>query len=161
MKKSILIVILFTSSLVSLFAHDIHVSVCDIRLNNKTIDITIKTFLDDLQIAMGLVPGEQLPNNYSSAEEMIGKYLMDQMKLSIDGINLPLVPSEIDASNDAVWITIRIENVDIESGQEITWKSTFLNEIYDDQTNIVNIKKDDKKEVFALSRKKTFLTHQL
>ena len=51
--------------------HDIHVSVCDIELEDKNIEVTLKTFLDDLQIAVGLTPGEELPEDYSSAEELI------------------------------------------------------------------------------------------
>ena len=148
MQKIILIILLLTNSIPSLFAHDIHVSVSDIKLQDNAIEITIKTFLDDLQVAMGLVPGEELPNEYSSAKEMISKYLADQVNLSINDIDFPLIPSEIDASSDVVWITIKIENIDIHSIQALTWKSTFLNEIYNDQTNIVNIKKEGKREVF-------------
>ena len=40
--------------------HDIHVSICEIEMSGEQMEVTLKTFLDDLQIAVGLVPGEEL-----------------------------------------------------------------------------------------------------
>jgi len=161
MQKTLILLTFFFCGYTSLSAHDIHVSVSDIRCGENEIEITIKTFLDDLQIAMGLEPGEEIPEAYSSADEMIRNYIKEQIQFSIDDKNIELTPTTIDASNDAVWITIIIENIHIEAGQKLIWSSTFLNDIYDDQTNIVNIKKDGKREVFSLSRKKTSLTYKL
>ena len=111
MKTILIAFFLFTNFAASLSAHDIHVSVSDIIFKDKTVEITIKTYLDDLQLAMGLEPGAALPAGYSSAEELIGLYIQEQIQFSIDNKEIPLIPSEIDASNDAVWITIKIENV--------------------------------------------------
>lgn len=159
MKIILITFFLFTHFAAPLSAHDIHVSVSDIIFKDNAVEITIKTYLDDLQIAIGLEPGAPLPEGYSSAEELIGLYIQEQIQFSIENKTIPLIPSEIDASNDAVWITIRIGNVDIKSIKELTWNSTFLNDTYDDQTNIVNIKKDGKRDVFSLSSRKTSLTY--
>jgi hypothetical protein len=161
MKKIFATIFLLVSLLITIRAHDIHVSVSDIVIKENAVEITIKTFLDDLQAAMGLEPREALPEGYSSAKELIGMYIQEQIQFSIDNKDINLTPSEIDASNDAVWITIKIENVNIESIKELTWNSTFLNDTYADQKNIVNIKKDGKREVFSLSSKKTSLTYTL
>jgi hypothetical protein len=138
----------------SLFAHDIHVSVSEIELSESTIEITIKTFIDDLQLALGLTPGEELPANYTSAEELIESYLNKKMKLSINGKMEVLKIKRMDSSIDkSVWITLEkmrpshpIKTLHIDS--------EFLIEQFSDQANLFNLKNGDQKEYVNLNRKK-------
>lgn len=140
--------------------HDIHVSVCDIEVEGSQIEITFKTFLDDLQSAMGLIPGEDLPARYTSSDEMISDYILSTNNLKINDKNGQLTIVSIDASADAVWITIKSNEVSDEI-IKLEWSSTFLTELYDDQTNIVNIKHDGKKKIFTLDDKKTMVNRAL
>lgn len=158
-------IILTMYSFVSFWAmgicHDIHVSVSDIELKDNRIEITIKTYLDDLQLAMGLIPGEPLPSNYSSADVLITEYIKQHINCTLDGKTLHWGSIVIDASYEAVWISIMIDDLDQhQSLGHLTWESTFLTDLYDDQTNIVNIINRGKREVHALNRKKTSLSHR-
>lgn len=140
--------------------HDIHVSVADIEIEDQTIEITMKTFLDDLQLAMGLTPGEEIPDSYSSSDEMISNYILTTTSLALDGEDTLLNISSIDAAADAVWITIEVRQTD-PIFQSLEWTSTFLTDIYDDQTNIVNIKFNGKRKVYSLNRKKSLVEFKL
>ncbi len=141
-----------------LSAHDFHVCVVDIDIQDNGIEITIKTFLDDLQEAIGLKPGQELPAGYSSSDELISTYLKDKIIAVIDGKGLEFILQSVDASTEAVWITVQIKDID-PTARKLTLTNTFLTEIYNDQTNIVNIKKNGKKKVYALSNKKTSISH--
>ena len=151
---------LLMAVLLPLQEHDIHVSVCDIEVEGSQIEITFKTFLDDLQLAMGLVPGEDLPDRYTSSDEMISDYILSTNTLKINDKKGQLIISSIDASADAVWISI-ISNEFADEIINLEWSSTFLTELYDDQTNIVNIKHAGKKKIFTLDDKKTMVNRSL
>lgn len=138
--------------------HDIHVSICDIEVHQEKVEITVKTFIDDLQIAVGLTPGEEVPDNYTSANEMITSYIENSMILSLSKEDVHLEITDISASNDAVWITLSANNVTPMTGT-LSFSSSFLTEIYDDQTNIVNIKIADEKKTFSLNKKTKNITH--
>ena len=152
------LIILFVTN--SLCAHDLHVSVCDIELQDETVEITFKTFLDDLQLAMGLHPGEELPETYTSAEEMIENYIQSSIRLDIDGEEKQLKIETLDASQESVWITM-VLNVNNTSPKQLQIESTFLTEVYNDQTNIINLKKGDKKKSFILNKKKNLVNYEI
>ena len=138
--------------------HDIHVSVLEIDLEEQKIELTLKTFLDDLQIAVGLTPGEEVPSDYTSAEELISEYVMTSVQLAIDGQQLELLEEDISASTEAVWITYKAK-VDKKDPSNIVLNSTFLTEVYDDQTNLVNINHAGSKKSFILNQKKKRVAH--
>jgi len=52
------ILLLFIGSMSLTADHDIHIGVCDIKIEDTSVEVTIKTFIDDLQIAVGLEPGQ-------------------------------------------------------------------------------------------------------
>ena len=139
----------------SLFAHDIHVSVSEIELSESTVEITIKTFIDDLQLALGLTPGEDLPANYTSAEELIESYLNKKVKLIINGKIEVLKIKRMDSSLDqSVWISLEKLNLN-DRIRTISINSDFLTEQFKDQSNLLNLKNGDHKEYVSLNRKKT------
>ena len=139
--------------------HDIHVSICEIEVLSQKVEITVKTFIDDLQLAVGLTPGEEVPDDYTSAEEMIEMYLKESMVFSLSNNLLDLKIDDISASDDAVWITLTADIVQSPSSM-LSFSSTFLTEIYDDQTNIVNIKINDQKKTFSLNKKIKNIRHE-
>lgn len=139
--------------------HDIHVSICDIEVNSDQIELTLKTFLDDLQLAVGLTPGEELPDDYTSADELIGNYLSSSIQLRFGDMLIPLSINDMTASQDAIWITIVTDLPKTVSSISITNK--FLTELYRDQTNLVNIKYGNEKESFILDTKKIEIVYKL
>ncbi|MEL6122523.1 MAG: DUF6702 family protein, partial [Bacteroidota bacterium] len=132
--------------------HDIHVSVTDIDLrDDATVEVVIKTYLDDLQTAVGLTPGTELPREYTSADQMISKYVNRSMELTLNDKEIDLVILSIDANPEAVWITM---TAPIDINTEITtvhFRSTFLTDVFDDQANIVKVITDNGRKNKALN----------
>lgn len=141
-------------------AHDIHVGICDIKVDDQAVEVAIKTFIDDLQIAVGLQPGQPLPDDYSSAEELIAEYIASTIQLKVDGELLTLELEDISSSRgDAVWITL-ISPIKGPIADKLEGGFELLTDIYDDQTNIVNVYNNDEKEIYSLSTKKISFTYE-
>ncbi len=139
-------------------AHDIHVSVIDINVSGDEVEVVLKTFLDDLQLAVGLVPGEELPEDYTSSDELIKNYVLSTLRFSSGAVDYPLEIKEISASMEAVWITLSMKGYDGAFPGALQVKNSFLTEIYNDQTNLVNLRKDGKTTTVAMDRKKKSTT---
>ncbi len=147
------------SILIYLFAfssaeHDIHVSVSDIEIKETRVEVTIKTFLDDLQFAIGLTPGEELPADYTSADQMIAEYIADKILLSTDDDTISLEMTDLSASMDAVWITLEGDWTGQNNDKALTIVQSLLTEVYSDQTNLINVKWATGKDSALLDRKK-------
>lgn len=140
--------------------HDIHVSICEIEIKEEKVEILLKTFLDDLQLAVGLTPGEEVPEDYSSADQMIHEYLAQTMVLKIGATTVQPVIEDISASTDAVWITL-VSDLQSTEQYNVSFSNSFLTELYSDQTNIVNIKMDGEKKTYSLNRKKTDIIYEI
>ncbi len=140
--------------------HDIHVGICDIRVEESGMEVTIKTFIDDLQIAVGLTPGQPLPDNYTSAQELISDYIKSTIQLKLDGELLTLELDDISSSRgDAIWITLHTYTKGpISDKLEVGFE--LLTDIYNDQTNIVNVYTNDEKEIYSLNSKKISFTYE-
>lgn len=135
--------------------HDIHISVVEFDFYPNRIELTVKTFLDDLQLAVGLVPGQELPKDYTSSDELIITYLKKSIQVSINDEDQEYIISDISAASDAVWISIDMEVPALDSLNKIEIENTFLTELYDDQKNIIKFNLNDKKETELLDVKKT------
>lgn len=160
MKQLSLISLLFALSLSANtpVIHDIHVSICEIDLRKETAKLTMKTYLDDLQLAMGLSPGETLPVGYTSSDKLIRDYIAKTLSL-MDGDKLiAFEVKSIDASTDAVWINCEILHPVTRS---INISNTFLTELYDDQTNIIKIIKSTGRTTMKMDKKTTTMTIEI
>jgi len=140
--------------------HDIHVSVCDIEVSQASIEVTLKTFIDDLQLAVGLQPGEDVPSDYTSADDLISKYISSTIKLHLDRQDIDLRIEDISASNDAIWITLT-SDLNSADNTNLSIDYTFLTELYADQTNIININHNQRKKTFSLNHKKKEVSYEL
>ena len=118
--------------------HDIHVSICEIDLREEVVQLTIKTYIDDLQVAIGLEAGAELPEGYSSADEMIADYVHSALLIHINNKSYNIVINSIDASREAVWINCDLE-IKSASFSNFTLDNSFLTEVHDDQTNIIKV----------------------
>lgn len=139
-----IIFILFSASTAEL-EHDIHVSVTDIDISKSgDIDVTVKVFLDDLMNSLGLEPGAELPDDYSSSDELIKKFMEDNISLVLNGGEpIALALEDTTPSMPAVWINMSgkfTEQVDA-----IKLENKILVELFEDQSNMVNIEVEGKK----------------
>ncbi len=136
--------------------HDIHVSVTDIEITQDgKISVTSKIFFDDLQLAMGLQPGEELPKNYTNADQLIAKFVNKNLKLKLgkEGIKLQYLKSQ--ASMPAVWASL--SGYGKFDDRELVIENRIMTDIYEDQMNMVNITYKGKKQSHALNVKNTKL----
>ncbi len=135
--------------------HDIHVSVTEIIPTDNHLNVTVKIFFDDLQIALGLEPGAELPAHYSSSDEMIASYLSEHLHLTINGKSSNLIYISSDAGPQAVWCQLSCENVDINNINSVSLFNNIFTEIYDDQDNIVKWVSMGNNKQMLLDEKKT------
>lgn len=135
-------------------AHPFHVSVCDVYYNKeaKSIAITHKIFLDDLEQALRKSSGRNIDIMESASNDQLGplvdNYLEKNFTLTVDGKRqkLNFIGSEIQA--DAIWIYQ--ESAPLGSFEEVSVKNTVLFEMFDDQTNLVHIKNGKKTKSLRL-----------
>ena len=135
--------------------HNIHISVCDISTNNKEeVVVTFKIFYDDLQLAMGLKAGTELPSKYKSADLLIETFINQNVSILVNGQRVKLAYVESVSSPPAVWTDLVIKGLSPESIKSIEVVNNILLTQFKDQTNLINIDINNKKETFALNHKK-------
>lgn len=134
--------------------HDLHLSVTEINAEGDQMEVVTKIFFDDLQMAMGLNPGDVLPDNYTSADEMIQQYIMDHLVIKVNDIQLTLELSESVALLPAVWTTFKVTDYAFTDEVEFSIENRIMNSLFDDQTNIVKIYFKDKRKDITFSGKK-------
>jgi hypothetical protein len=134
--------------------HDVHVSVTDINVEaNGKFTLTSKIFFDDLQLAMGLEPGGEIPAKYKGSDDLISKFVQKNIKVKIDNqfINIKYLSSK--AALPAIWAYTEGKILHPEKIKTIEIINTILANTYDDQVNMVNINLGGKTFNFALNSK--------
>lgn len=157
MAQIVSILFLYSFSAVS-FDHDIHVSVGEVEVNKDGVEVVVKTYLDDLQKAMGLEAGAEIPANYSNAQDMIADYINSKVSITSDGHQLVFKMDDVAASMDAVWITLKTKDKLPSPPTQLIINYSLLTELYNDQTNVINVKWPTGKDSALLNHKKTAYT---
>lgn len=144
-------------NMVSLGDHDVHVSVCDIieKTEGSELEVSVRVFYDDLLKAVGLQAGEELPEDYTGSDDLIEKFIIKHLSISINGNLVPLKYLESVSYPPAVWTTFKVELSDPIS--EIEVKNSIMIDVFDDQVNMVNLKYKGKKKVYSLDKKTQLL----
>lgn len=149
--KAILLTILLSSCLSSWVsatkAHDIHVSVCELRWNEESgaFEVSVKIFIDDLERALtkegapGLFIGT--PKEIKEANEYIASYLQKHLTIDVDGMRLSpdFLGKEISDDLLAVWCYVQFP-AKLSRSKKCTLSNDILLELYDDQRNIMDIR---------------------
>ena len=139
-------------------AHDIHVSNTQVtKKEDGKIEVVVRIFYDDLQMAMGLQPGQPLPVKYSSADALIEKYLNDKMKWSFDGKRVSPVYLKRKAAAPAVWAYLFLD-VSNSMVKEIRLENHLFNDQFDDQVNMVHAKVDGMEYNFVMDKNNWFVS---
>lgn len=139
----------------SMSAHDIHVSMAELELKeNGELDISLRIFFDDLLLACGLTPGEELPSEYKSSDELIETYVSNHFKLYTGEKKLELEYVESFSDNMAVWIELKVVDFKIDLFDSIDVENTILLQEFDDQLNILNYSREQNKDSYTFNKKK-------
>ncbi len=139
-------------------AHPLHVSLCqvDFKKQEKTLEISVKIFADDLLNALSkqnipdLYLGEK--NENPKSDEYILSYLKKNLSFKINDTKADYLFVGKEMEDDAVWCYAQINNVSELNQIEAT--DCILTEIYDDQNNIVQVNNGKKILNLLLDRKK-------
>ena len=151
MKYFLTLILLFLFS--SFRPHPIHLAVTEIVFKNKSAQVVHKIFIDDLEKHIEKnekKKGKDVKLNLNTdkqsleSEALIQKYLRENFNIKIN--NKVFAPKYLGSEfeTDAIWVYEEIENVGEPGKIEIFNK--ILLEFYNDQTDFVHVKVNDKKQ---------------
>ena len=138
------------------FLHEYHIShtMIDYNPENKSLEVTIKIPVHDLEEAFaqfgatGLNIGDELLED-KMVDTYLAEYLTDNFAISINDeeLSCDYLGKELSADMHDLWCFLEVPNVGKVSKMErIQVKNTLLTELFDDQANIVQISiSEDKK----------------
>jgi hypothetical protein len=129
--------------------HPFHVSVCDIEYEteDKHLKISVRVFLDDLELGLRDYSSEPYldimdESNYEFVHEKLEEYLLKNLQVYRNGKRLELTYLGEEREIDVMWCYLEVEK--LRPFSELAVQNTLLHEIYDDQENLVHIRKDGK-----------------
>ncbi len=142
--------------------HAFHLSKTDMvfQPKEKTLQITMHLFIDDLEIALEKQGKKSLSigteKEKSGVNELIINYLQQNLYLTINNKKMPFsfVGKEPTTDRQALWIYLEIK--DLKNIKTLTVENKVLTEIHADQKNMVQIMVPSKKaNSFVLEKGKT------
>lgn len=126
--------------------HPLHLSVCEITHNPEanSLEITQRIFADDLEDALRNRFGRKVdvynPADPEILSEMIGDYVQQNFRISLDGRPIQLNYLGYETEEDAIWVYLEVPKV--KNFKKISIRNTVFFEMFDDQLNLMNIKKE-------------------
>ncbi|WP_405207901.1 DUF6702 family protein [Aquimarina sp. LLG6339-5] len=159
MKKLLIILSVFLVSLSSFTAlHKFYVSVTQIEYKEeeKSLQIISRIFVDDIEEVLRKRYDETIELVSNEPEERVDQYLTTYLKqkLSIivngEEVFFNFIGKEYD--NDLVLCYLEVENV--ESLKTIVVSNQVLMDFFDDQQNIIHVKKQKKRKSLILEKEK-------
>jgi len=138
--------------------HPFYVSVCQIDHNdkNQSLEITFKIFTDDLELALEERIEDRLfigsDREASQTDSLIDVYLYEKIQIAVDGQPAQLKYLGKEVEMQVTWCYVEV--MDIAQVNEIRVSNKLLLEMYDTQTNLVNIRVGKEKKSMLLNKKK-------
>lgn len=134
-------------NLILIGAHPFHVSICEMTYNQKekTIEISVRMFLDDLELTLSEKRSESInvldPNEKEKLDNWVETYLKENLKIWVNDYQTEYnyLGSEIEGL--ALWTFIEIEDVD--QLRLIGIENNVMLERFEDQIQLVHFSKED------------------
>ena len=137
-------VLLWVIASAYLALHPFHVSICDMeyQTKEKTLEISSRIFMDDLELALGKLT--HVDNYFDNRDKSLinkdlSEFLEDNIKVWVDGNETELQFLGYEIENDVVWSYL--EATKVRQLNSITVEYTVLFDVFDDQFNLVHVKK--------------------
>lgn len=158
MKKVSIVFLLLVSLSSFTVLHKFYVSVMQIEYNEsqKSLQIISRVFIDDFEEVLK----ERYDNSVEIAvdkeseknDDYIKKYLSQKIKLFIDGEEVSFTYLGKEYEDDLMLCYLEIENV--EGFNEIEVSNQVLMDLYEEQQNIIHVKKDNLRKSLILEKGK-------
>ena len=127
---------------------------------DSSLQITLKVFKDDLSNAISDTYLDQKTDDLNLIDELyfkqVDKYINSKISILIDDKKFEMDYLGLETKNDMYVCYLEIENLPIYSNMVISNKILF--EIFDDQQNIIHVKRNDKRQSFIARNNNSFLT---
>jgi hypothetical protein len=124
------------------------------------LQITLRIFKDDLSNAISDTYLDQKTDDLNLIDELyfkqVDKYINSKISILIDDKKFEMDYLGLETKNDIYVCYLEIENLPIYSNMVISNKILF--EIFDDQQNIIHVKRNDKRQSFIARNNNSFLT---
>jgi hypothetical protein len=134
--------------------HDIHLSTTEIEWTEDDIHLSIRIFKDDLLNAlMKKYRLKDVPETVDETKRLIESYLIEKMIIHQEGRQIAIHLEALEPGLDAFGCEFNIDLTQIDPSNLITIQNKILFELFDDQTNIVQISHGKKKKVLTFDRK--------
>ena len=139
-------------------AHKYYISSTKIeyKKESKTIQITMRFFIDDLQETINSTYSRDvelaLPNEPEEIDSLIINYVSKKLEFIINSNKKAYSFIGKKYNNDEIYIYLEIENIEFINTIEI--KNSMLMEIFPEQQNIIKLYINDAKKTFLLTKQK-------
>lgn len=135
--------------------HKFYVGICSIEhnQNSKSLEITLKLFRDDLELALTKVYGNQVKIEVEGAGEdvdvQIEEYVRKGFSVEYEGTPMSMSFIGYEAEDDMVWMYVEVDIAD-KSSFEID--HTLLFELFEEQTHIVHFRQGNDLRSTSINR---------
>ncbi len=157
--KKLFFLIYFFLVQIPVFAHPFYISICQVDFNaeNHSLEISIKIFADDLIRALEnkgapeLFLGEE--KEIPQTDSLINAYIQSKYAFIVNGQkkSFYFIGKELDT--DAVWCYFEIDKIN--ELNQIEVHCDLLTELYDSQSNVIQVTKNGETKNMLLSKRKT------
>ncbi len=155
-----IIILIYTFLLISVIAtaHPFYVSICQIDYNreNKTLEISVKTFADDFLLALEnkgeriIFLGEE--RERPDANKIISEYFKSKLKIKVNGkgVDYKFIGKEL--QSDALWTYLETDTVG--ELNEIEVSCDILMEMHETQNNAIQINNGNGIKTMLLTKRR-------
>lgn len=156
-----LIIFFFFLIFSSFLEHKYYVSTSLFNFSeDSSLQITLRIFKDDLSNAISDTYLDQKTDDLNLIDELyfkqVDKYINSKISILIDDKKFEMDYLGLETKNDMYVCYLEIENLPTYSNMVINNKILF--EIFDDQQNIIHVKRNDKRQSFIARNNNSFLT---
>jgi hypothetical protein len=138
--------------------HKFYLSVSEIRYSSadKTIQVTSRIFIDDLEQLMedryGITAHWLTPKQHPGAQGLLEKYLAQRFVLKRDGKILPLKLLGLKEQNDVFVLFMEFPVDNWEQAKQLSVQNRVLMDLFEEQQNVVHLYLKGKKSSTVLDR---------
>lgn len=152
----------YLALLISVF-HPFHVSVCSIHYasEEKSLQITLKIFADDLEEALNKAPyrmdGEPYidilnPEDPEIIDVKVKQYIRKHFEITVNGEVVEPMFLGYELEDLAMWCYLEVN--DVKKVDTVKIRNSILTELFDDQINIVHVDYQDEIKSMKLAGNK-------